>query len=199
MRETMFRRSLGLALAAALASVGLAVTPAFAQEVHHHQPGMPTATDVGDAVPLYDNLGDLHHTVTTASTAAQKYFDQGLRLTYAFNHDEAIASYTEATREDSTCAMCWWGIAYAMGPNINAPDGHRGVQAGVRRDPAGSEAVAQGDALRARHDRGDGQALRPRARRQPRPARLGVRQGDERRWPRSTPTTPRPRPSTPRR
>ena len=52
---------------------------------------------------------------------AQQYFDQGLRLTYAFNHDEAIGSYTEGTKADSTCAMCWWGIAYAMGPNINAP------------------------------------------------------------------------------
>jgi tetratricopeptide (TPR) repeat protein len=82
---------------------------------------MPTATGVSGAVPLYDNLGDLSHKVTTASPAAQQYFDQGLRLSYAFNHDEAIASYTAATREDSTCAMCWWGIAYAMGPNINAP------------------------------------------------------------------------------
>ena len=122
MRETTFRRSLRLALAAALAAAGLAERPALAQEpAHHHQPGMPTATGVSGAVPLYDNLGDLSHKVTTASPAAQKYFDQGLRLTYAFNHDEAIASYTQATREDSTCAMCWWGIAYAMGPNINAP------------------------------------------------------------------------------
>ena len=124
MRETMFRRSLGPSLAAGLAVVALATNPAAAQEheqQHHHQPGMPTATDVGGAVPLYDNLGNLGHKVTTASAAAQRYFDQGLRLTFAFNHDEAIASYTQATREDSTCAMCWWGIAYAMGPNINAP------------------------------------------------------------------------------
>ncbi len=125
MRETMFRRSLGFGLAAGLAWAALAARPAVAQEPHeqqhHHQAGMPTATDVGGAVPLYDNLGDLSHKVTTASAAAQKYFDQGLRLTFAFNHDEAIAAYTQATREDSTCAMCWWGIAYAMGPNINAP------------------------------------------------------------------------------
>ena len=120
MRETMYRRSLSLGLAAGLAAA-LAARPATAQEPHHHQPGMPTATGVSGAVPLYDNLGDLSHKVTTASPAAQKYFDQGLRLTYAFNHDEAIAAYTQATREDSTCAMCWWGIAYAMGPNINAP------------------------------------------------------------------------------
>ena len=125
MRETMLRRSLRLSLAAGLVAAALAIRPVAAQEPHeqqhHHQPGMPTATEVGGAVPLYDNLGDLTHKVTTASPTAQKYFDQGLRLTYAFNHDEAIASYTAATREDSTCAMCWWGIAYAMGPNINAP------------------------------------------------------------------------------
>ena len=196
MRESMFRRSLGLALAAALASVGLAVAPAVAQEVHHHQPGMPTATDVGDAVPLYDNLGDLHHKVTTASPAAQKYFNQGLRLTYAFNHDEAIDSYPAATREDSTCAMCWWGIAYAWAPTSTRRWIPR-PQAGLRRDPEG-RSFAQGDP-RERDMIRRGPALRPRARRQPRPARLGLRQGDGRRWPRSTQTTPRPRRSTPRR
>jgi len=71
--------------------------------------------------PLYDNLGTYHMAITTKSPAAQQYFDQGLRLTYGFNHDEAIKSYREGIREDSTCAMCWWGVAYALGPNINAP------------------------------------------------------------------------------
>jgi tetratricopeptide (TPR) repeat protein len=71
--------------------------------------------------PLYDNLGTYHMAITTRSPAAQRYFDQGLRLTYGFNHDEAIKSYREGIREDSTCAMCWWGVAYALGPNINVP------------------------------------------------------------------------------
>jgi tetratricopeptide (TPR) repeat protein len=71
--------------------------------------------------PLYDNLGTYHMAITTRSPVAQRYFDQGLRLTYGFNHDEAIKSYREGIREDSTCAMCWWGVAYALGPNINAP------------------------------------------------------------------------------
>jgi tetratricopeptide (TPR) repeat protein len=126
MREPMFRRLLGPGLAAAFAAAALAARPALAQESdhqqpHHHAAGMPTVTEVGATVPLYDNLGTLGHKVSTRAAAAQRYFDQGLRLTYAFNHEEAIASYTQATREDSTCAMCWWGIAYAMGPNINAP------------------------------------------------------------------------------
>ena len=71
--------------------------------------------------PLYDNLGSYHMAITTRSPVAQQYFDQGLRLTYGFNHDEAVKSYREAIREDSTCAMCWWGVALALGPNINLP------------------------------------------------------------------------------
>ncbi|HEX6617069.1 MAG TPA: hypothetical protein VF046_12270 [Gemmatimonadales bacterium] len=59
--------------------------------------------------------------ITTGSAVAQKYFDQGLRLTYGFNHDEAIKSFREGIRADSACAMCWFGVAYALGPNINVP------------------------------------------------------------------------------
>jgi tetratricopeptide (TPR) repeat protein len=71
-------------------------------------------------VPLYDDLGSHHHTIT-ASPEAQKYFDQGLRLMYAFNHGEAIASFKEGARIDQSCGMCWWGVAMALGPNINLP------------------------------------------------------------------------------
>lgn len=52
---------------------------------------------------------------------AQQYFDQGLRLVYAFNHEEAIHSFEEATRHDPDAAMPYWGVALALGPNINAP------------------------------------------------------------------------------
>jgi len=82
---------------------------------------MPTAESASAPTPLYKNLGSLHHAVTTASEKAQQYFDQGLRLTYAFNHDEAIKSFKQALAHDSSCAMCYWGIAYALGPNINLP------------------------------------------------------------------------------
>ena len=95
MRDTTFRRSLGRCLAAGIAVAALAAGPALAQEPghqHQHQSGMPTTAADGSGVPLYDNLGGLSHKVTTASAAAQRYFDQGLRLTYAFNHYEAIAS-----------------------------------------------------------------------------------------------------------
>ena len=72
------------------------------------------------AVPLLDNLGTLHHPMTTASDLAQRYFDQGLRLVYAFNHEEAIRAFEEAARLDPSAAMAYWGIALALGPNINA-------------------------------------------------------------------------------
>lgn len=98
----------------------LVATGAPAQE-HKHPPGQPMASDANAATPLYDNLGNLHHVITTASPVAQQYFDQGLRLTYAFNHDEAIKSFKEGLKHDSTCAMCYWGVAYALGPNINLP------------------------------------------------------------------------------
>ncbi len=74
-----------------------------------------------DAPPLFDNLGTLHHPITTSSDLAQQYFDQGLRLVYAFNHDEAIRSFETAAQEDSQAAMAYWGIALALGPNINSP------------------------------------------------------------------------------
>jgi tetratricopeptide (TPR) repeat protein len=84
--------------------------------------------DSGD-VPLYDNLGT-HHFEVTATPVAQRYFDQGMRLYYAFNHAEAIRAFNEAARLDPTCAMCWWGTALAYGPNINMPmDSASGVEA----------------------------------------------------------------------
>ncbi|MGD8330988.1 MAG: hypothetical protein PVJ49_16275 [Acidobacteriota bacterium] len=95
----------------------------------------PTAIQSG-AVPLYDNLGDHHRAITTSDPQAQAYFDQGLRLQYAFNHGEALRAYEEALRHDPGCAMCWWGIALAAGPNINAPmdaDSGRRAYEAIRR------------------------------------------------------------------
>jgi tetratricopeptide (TPR) repeat protein len=80
--------------------------------------------------PLYTDLGTHHKAVGTRVPAAQQYFDQGLRLVYGFNHAEAIRSFTRATELDSACAMCWWGIAYAYGPHVNAGmDSASGVKA----------------------------------------------------------------------
>ena len=80
----------------------------------------PAASAVPVA-PLFDDLGSHHHTVTTKSDRAQRFFDQGLRLVYGFNHDEAERSFREAARLDPGCAMAFWGVALALGPNINLP------------------------------------------------------------------------------
>jgi tetratricopeptide (TPR) repeat protein len=81
----------------------------------------PAAAATLPAPPLYDDLGNHSHPVTTADPTAQRYFDQGLRLTYAFNHPEALRAFKEAQRLDPDCAMCFWGEAFVLGPNINAP------------------------------------------------------------------------------
>lgn len=71
--------------------------------------------------PLFDDLGSHSHPVGTASELAQRYFDQGLVLLYGFNHAEAVRSFQAAAEVDPQCAMAYWGVAYALGPNINAP------------------------------------------------------------------------------
>ena len=73
------------------------------------------------AVPRFDGLGRHHHPITTKWELAQRYFDQGLTLCYNFNHAEAIRSFEAAAMADTNCAMAWWGVAFAYGPNINAP------------------------------------------------------------------------------
>jgi tetratricopeptide (TPR) repeat protein len=92
-----------------------------------------TAGVVLGASQLYDNLGTLHHPISTTSELAQRYFDQGLRLVYAFNHEEAIHSFEEAAKQDPSAAMPYWGIALALGPNINAAmskeDGRKAAEA----------------------------------------------------------------------
>jgi tetratricopeptide (TPR) repeat protein len=71
--------------------------------------------------PLFVGLGPRSRRVTTTSAEAQRYFDQGLKFLYAFNHDEAIRSFRQSASLDPACAMAWWGIAYACGPHINNP------------------------------------------------------------------------------
>lgn len=72
------------------------------------------------APPLMAGLGDAHLPITTASPLVQQYFDQGLRFSHAFNHAEAVRAFRYAQQLDPNCAMCAWGEAFALGPNINA-------------------------------------------------------------------------------
>ena len=70
---------------------------------------------------LMSGLGSVHHPVSTSNAEAQRFFDQGLALVYAFNHDEAVRSFKRAAELDPKLAMAWWGVGLALGPNINLP------------------------------------------------------------------------------
>lgn len=81
-----------------------------------------SAPDFADTEPpLWSGLGSIAYKVTTANEKVQAYFDQGLRLAYAFNHGEAQRAFRKAQKLDPECAMCFWGEAYVLGPNINLP------------------------------------------------------------------------------
>jgi tetratricopeptide (TPR) repeat protein len=102
-----------------------------------------------DSIPLWEGLGDHHHPITTRSALSQRYFDQGLRFVYAFDHPDAIRSFRLAQRIDPTCAMCSWGEALALGPNINVPmDSASGAAAYAAIRRAGS--LAAGASARER-------------------------------------------------
>jgi len=89
---------------------------------------------------LMSGLGDLHHPISTSNPEAQKFFDQGMRLIYAFNHQEAAGSFERAAELDPKMAMAYWGLAEAVGPNYNDPaDPDRYKQA--------HEAIAKAEAL----------------------------------------------------
>ena len=69
---------------------------------------------------LLEGLGDYRFQVTTKHPEVQRWFDQGLMLTYGFNHDAAERSFLKATELDPDCAMCWWGASLVLGPHVNA-------------------------------------------------------------------------------
>jgi tetratricopeptide (TPR) repeat protein len=83
----------------------------------HSMPNPPTP----NKATLMSGLGDLHHPVSTTNPEAQKFFDQGMRLIYAFNHQEAAGSFERAAELDPKMAMAYWGLAEAVGPNYNDP------------------------------------------------------------------------------
>ena len=128
---------------AALVAFALAAsaTTAPAQDAQHAAHGRATP-----AVPLIEGLGSYHRAISSRDSLAQQYFDQGIRLTYAFNHLEAIRAFEEAARRDSTCAICWWGVAFGYGSNINLPmdsaaavAAHAALQKAQRLAPHASE------------------------------------------------------------
>lgn len=147
MRFMRFASSfLTLALTVLLATTGCSTGPAPETAAPTSTSSPETAQrpmDVRQA-PLLEGLGDHRHPVDTRLPLAQRYFDQGLVLAYGFNHAEAARSFREATRLDPECAMCWWGLALVLGPNINAPmepennaEAHQAVQRALRLSEGG--------------------------------------------------------------
>src|ERR1700693_1103909 len=81
-------------------------------------PGMPaTLADWAHGAQLFDGLGTFHRPISSKSTEAQQYFDQGMRLMWAFNHDESTRSFARAAQLDPQCAICLWGVGLTGGPN----------------------------------------------------------------------------------
>ncbi|HYK40936.1 MAG TPA: hypothetical protein VE007_01020, partial [Thermoanaerobaculia bacterium] len=104
---------------ALLLSVALLASSVSALRAQHEtHPAEPAASVTPD---LYDDLGTFTRKISTSVPKAQQYFDQGMRLIWAFNHDEAKRAFEEASRLDPSCAMCQWGVAITLGPNINLP------------------------------------------------------------------------------
>ena len=102
--------------------------------------GAPPAT----APHRFDGIGPHHRKITTSSADAQHWFDQGLAFAYAFNHDEAIRSFTAAAEADPQSPMAYWGAALVRGPHINNP------LVPPEREQAAHEAVQRALALRER-------------------------------------------------
>ncbi|MEM7581970.1 MAG: hypothetical protein AAF560_01200 [Acidobacteriota bacterium] len=137
LRHRMIRASIVLLVAA------LGVSPALAQHHNQHDP-RALAEDPrlaqGQLAPVLEGLGENHFKVTTRSERAQRFFDQGLKLTYGFNHQEALRSFKEVARLDPDCAMAYWGWALVLGPNLNLPmqadvveQAHEAIQMAVAR------------------------------------------------------------------
>jgi hypothetical protein len=67
----------------------------------------------------YFSLNTIHFPITTASSSAQEWFDRGLTLCYAFNHEQAHRCFLQCLAHDEKCMMAYWGIGYALGANYN--------------------------------------------------------------------------------
>jgi tetratricopeptide (TPR) repeat protein len=141
---------------------GVLFTPAAAQH-HNKHDERALAEDPrlapGQIAPVLEGLGEHHHKVTTDSERAQMFFDQGLKLTYGFNHQEALRAFKEAARLDPDCAMAYWGWALVLGPNLNLPmrpevvqQAHDAMQMAVaRRDKVSERERDMIDALAKRY------------------------------------------------
>ena len=132
----LFAVAVGLAACTASETGTAAKTPRAEPEGSHAAHG----SSADAPAILYSSLGNYSHRITTASPDAQRWFDQGLQLVYAFNHAEAQKAFRQALRADPGCAMCFWGIAITEGSNYNHPTD-------AEREQRALAAVKQAEAL----------------------------------------------------
>jgi len=101
----------------------------------------PAKTNPASSPKLLPGLGEVHHPVATKNSQAQQFFDQGLKLVFGFNHDEARKSFQRAAELDPELAMAWWGVSLTLGPNYNLP-------VDPEREKAGYDAAQRAVALK---------------------------------------------------
>src|SRR6266705_2286059 len=102
----------------------------------------PAKTNPASSPKLLPGLGEVHHPVATKNSQAQQFFDQGLKLVFGFNHDEARKSFQRAAELDPKLAMAWWGVSLTLGPNYNLP-------VDLEREKAGYDAAQRAVALKS--------------------------------------------------
>src|SRR2546423_2142929 len=114
------RPALAAALLTSMTALGGVAAAQAPAEDSRAVPRLPASVaDWARGARLFQGLGDFHRAVTTSVPLAQQYFDQGMRLLWAFNHDESTRSFARAAELDPACAGCYWGVALTVGPNYN--------------------------------------------------------------------------------
>ncbi len=159
-RSRASRAAADPAVAAFTIAIAIAIAAASAAQVHDPR-ALTSDPETADApiAPRLEGLGDHHIAVTTDSPDSQAFFDQGMRLTYGFNHSEALRAFKEAARLDPANAMAYWGWALVLGPNLNlpmlpevAPQAHDAIQRAVAlKDRVSEREAAYIDAMAKRY------------------------------------------------
>ena len=139
---------------------------------------LPDLAPVG--ANLIEGLGDYSMPVTAKSPDVQRWFDQGLAMTYGFNHDAAERSFLKAAELDPDCAMCWWGAALVLGPARERGHGPGQQPESLGPPAAGATHGLRGDGKGTGVHQGPVGALCRESARGPPPARRGVRGRDGR-------------------
>ena len=122
-----------------LAATAVMLTLSACSEPQTPEPAAPEAVESRNELatragaPLFDGMGNHHHPITTSDRDVQRYFDQGLIIDFAFNHAESVRSFRAAQTLDPDCAMCYWGEALALGPNINVTSNGKVIMADHER------------------------------------------------------------------